>query len=368
MKKYRLVGITLLVLLSITVAWWIISNKTPDVVEQKLLAIGPSQGVGNQGLAVGVSSMLNPIADSKDSSDDGVMAKLAEIAKISPKAAIKASLMVHPGSDIVFHGKIIDQHGKPVQGVTVGFSAASPFGGGAINYQTISGVNGEVVIKDIKGGSLSIKSMSKNGYQFHIKDEEGHSTFRAFKDGARKLVWSEHTKDNPYIYHAWEGESVELVGSDYSVVPFVPDGRTYTLYLDKRRTAKKEGKFEGDLWVTFDRPMVSSKRDAVDWSLTLAVPSGGLIKTDEQLMNKAPEFGYEPQVVIRQTASEHSWKKSLDDQRFYIKSRDGDYYGKLVLDVRPIFGKRKESAIVFNYWMNTSGSRNLMNAKADVQR
>jgi hypothetical protein len=85
----------------------------------------------------------------------------------------------------------------------------------------------------------------------------------------------------------------------------------------------------------------------------LAVPGGGLVRTNEEFAFLAPESGYEPSFEINMLADRPDWNSQVD-LKFYYLLRDGRY-GRMTFSM--IAGGQHFCMI--DSVLNPSGSRNL---------
>lgn len=79
--------------------------------------------------------------------------------------------------------------------------------------------------------------------------------------------------------------------------------------------------------------------------------------TDDEFMYLAPESGYQKTYTFTMSSTNANWKRELDGLRFYLKSRDGQVYGRFIFDIIPDYN----DVSVFNVrWaVNPNDSRNL---------
>jgi hypothetical protein len=290
--------------------------------------------------------------------------KVEAITRTNPKAAMMKGLLDAAKDKIKFYGKIIDQNNQPVTDATVEFTTGASYGfGNPKRYRTHSNALGVFVVKNVTGSSLSIESIKKEGYEIKVL-EIGGRTFWPFVSASRTQIWTDYTQDNPFIYRAWKGEAIDLKTVKMMLAKFTVDEQPYTVNLLKYVDYVVKGKNdEGDLWVEFYRSDGASNKTKFDWHVIITVPDGGLIETDDVYMNHAPENGYRQSVTIDYPRDRDDWVRKIDNKKFYIKSRGGEIYGRVSIDIRPIWAKNY-AAFNINFALNTNGSRNLM-AKTD---
>ncbi len=105
---------------------------------------------------------------------------------------------------------------------------------------------------------------------------------------------------------------------------------------------------------------VTNHKLSMGWSLSITVPSGGIIEAKDLYLYKAPLEGYLKK-----------WEKELKrinkgdyiegfmgrTHKFYIMLNDGEYYGRLYIDIDPFF--QDYSLLRLEYFVNKEGERNL---------
>jgi len=96
-----------------------------------------------------------------------------------------------------------------------------------------------------------------------------------------------------------------------------------------------------------------------DWSISLEIANGGLIEVSDVYPNEAPIEGYKSSVAINVAATEDikDWQSSLR-KSFYFKSRGGQNYGRITINVTADF-QPPPTSFGAEIYTNPSGSRNL---------
>lgn len=260
--------------------------------------------------------------------------------------------------EIKFVGRVVDQDGNPVPGVEFGFDAvgngmvAGPGRGVGHTDQ-----QGYIEIKNIKASTLKIFGFKKSGYQY--KNENGSTRFSYFKDTHDANVWTDYTHENPYIFKVWRidgnsGAKEIFVGDLYG---FSANGEKYTLDFNKPDGQRKtEGVQEGDLVVSCKREGNKENRNTGNWEYTLEAIGGGLIETQDQYRNKAPEKGYVPSMTFKGHGDSAGENKMQTD--LYFSSRNGQHYGQIQAKFRPYY-TNENCVLEWSVVMNPTGSRNL---------
>jgi len=268
----------------------------------------------------------------------------------SPWAKKMYSLAEAQKDPVGFYAKIIDQYGHSVEGVKVRVGLGGVYG--ATSIQTTSDAQGRFSVKGVEATSMGAEEMLKSGYEFYLR---GVYFLSYVRNGGHNRVWSDYTQENPFIYHAWKlGEPALLLHEDSKLVRLKPDV-TYTVYFDRRKLVEEGRNEGGDLWITLVRPLNITPQDTIDWSIRMETVDGGLLETDDLFMYEAPESGYQS------VWEEHSAQVRASEwinHKFYIKTRNGASYGRVMVEIAPVYGS-ESSAIDFNYWINQNSSRNL---------
>jgi hypothetical protein len=291
--------------------------------------------------------------------------QLDDAVKTNPRIAKMKALVDAARHDILFYGKIIDQNDQPVPGAIIKFSTGAPYGfGNTKRYRTSSNNQGIFVVKNVGGSNLLVESIKKEGYEVNKEMWAKGSLFWPYVNGSRTQIWTDYTRENPFIYRAWKGKVVTLKTGERKPVYFAPNEKWYTVnFLEHGVRSISEGKNDkGELWVKCYRSPDASRGKQFDWRVTIMVPEGGLIETEELYMNRAPEHGYQQTWTFDYPRDREDWVNRLTEKKFYLKSRGGKIYGKLTMDIIPYFNEK--SAIFVSFGLNTNGERNLM-AKTD---
>lgn len=265
----------------------------------------------------------------KQAREAGLMSRIIS----SAEASIK---------DIYFYGKIVDQYGEPVPGVLVKYKAISVYLAAGTGFgETTTDAEGRFNTQGAEGAGLSIREFIKGGYQFPgILDFDN---YQRFEDS---VLWKNFTKDKPYVFKAWKVDRYAKVNVGDEIFLF-DLGVLYS--MDFTASSVKRVKKKGDLDLDVQ---VLINRDDSGWNVTLSVPNGGLIETDDAYLNIAPESGYQKKI----TYSGAKEKNNEIDKKYYLHSR-GKLYGSLVVSIKPYY--RNSSAINFQYVMNLENGRDL---------
>jgi hypothetical protein len=73
-------------------------------------------------------------------------------------------------------------------------------------------------------------------------------------------------------------------------------------------------------------------------------------------MFTAPEIGYTNLFGLDEQQGANSWAGCFQDKRFYVRLRDGQMYGRIVISLYADFHRTKSGFIQLSYAVNPSGS------------
>ncbi len=256
---------------------------------------------------------------------------------------------------VYFYGKVVDQHGNPVSNALVKTEIGKwrILDANSSYYQFKTDSQGNFSIEDIGAINMIVGSIEKDGYEI-----KAGTYLQGYKRDANDPapLWSETSKEKPWIFHAWKKTEAEPLVYDKGLFGFKFDGRKYTINF---KTGKKlEGIVNsGDLVVSIWRNPNSSRSNVGDWKVSLEAISGGLIETMDVFMNEAPEAGYSSSWSMDYKKNASNYKRKTSWEKFYLKSRNRLYI-RLEMEIIPYFND-KEAAIDMKIWMNPNGSRNL---------
>lgn len=267
-----------------------------------------------------------------------------------------------------FYVKVIDQHGKPVSDVKVRVGTLTNLflvsGSKTIFYET-----DEEGRFNLGGPRVNIGLIQKNGYEF--RHEKGFGSTDIYGNyGADRLKQEDNSYSNPYKILAWKREKPEpLIGRESAKgISLISNEKHYEVYFSNQGVFQRNlvnFKNIEDANVTLlvryneSNEIVLNRQNKKrhPWTLTLTVPNGGLINTNDIIRNKAPEKGYKQSWTIRADEKNNIDKQII--QRFYIKSKSGQVYGHFTATFRPWY----KSLRFTPYWFNLNDSRNLTRPK-----
>ncbi len=242
-----------------------------------------------------------------------------------------------------FHGKAVDQHGQPV--VDAAVTANTVRNTGASESAVARTDNrGFFQFSGLRGRAIDI-SASKQGFEI-----KGHGAGRRNSEGP------ETSSTNRGVLTMWKLKGAEPLIHNVQTFQFKADNRVYT--LDLLANTLIEGTNEmGDFWLQCVRPAVIKRGEHFDWSFTFAASGGGFREPkQDDYLNEAPATGYQPTFSLGVPAADPKWR-GYQEQRFYLKSRNGKVYGHIRAKVFAVSGDG--AAMEIESYMNPGASRNL---------
>lgn len=327
------------------VYWWRLGQRTAILEPKQETVQLTNQSVGN--VAIDTHNNANELPTTTyPTNPKPSVVNTASVAEVVEK------LVNSRNASINFYGRFIDQYSNPVPDVKMKFgierlTAPNPalmeIGAKNIQLERTTDGDGRIEIHGEIGDGLGIGTVTKVGYLLSPKAPHGFGT-------------SSGSYENPVIFKMWkEGEKPQLVGGSkfWSVTP---DGQAYTIDLLKQSKVESSDA-PGDIRIRIMRPAQIKPRTHFDWSFSIEAIQGGLVETEDEFMYLAPESGYEPSYQFTMVATNANWKRELDGFQFYLKSRDGQVYGRFVFDIIPDYNDT--SVFNVNWAANPNGSRNL---------
>jgi hypothetical protein len=257
------------------------------------------------------------------------------------------------GVDIAFYGRLEDQFGNAVGNAQIKFEI--PFNNGhAVGVQrgtTEADENGFFTISGYKGKSLSV-----------VPVQSGYVLASTNSGGIYSYLWPESErlrpdKNNPTVIKMWKLQRTEPlvdISKEYKL-PFATTPINFDLVAGK---VVSNG---GDLEAVITRAAGSlSKKSPGDWSIELKPVNGGIIETDYQAAQftfEAPADGYQEDYLMQMNHDNPAWHDGIDKE-FFLKSRDGQVYGKFYF----VFGINRDPNDLLYFQFkgvaNANGSRN----------
>ena len=259
-----------------------------------------------------------------------------------------------------FVGRILDQNGDGVSDAQVwlrGGSNSLARGSGTFSVQTDK--DGFFVVDNATGSFLDIREVTKVGYDtsvmITVNDEPPESPhFYSFKESDDAMLWSDYTREHPYVITAWRvGKYAKVKTEKDRGLGFVPNGAVYTLDFTGTDTVRWEGTRDGDI-------RVSVKSNAYEWKIVIAGIDGGVQEVNDEYMILAPESGYQESITYSGSSERtpNLSRSIVITKNIYFMSQHGKRYGSASLEMMP-YASKELAMIYTSYTINLEGGREL---------
>ncbi len=224
---------------------------------------------------------------------------------------------------ISFYGRVIDQHGEPVAGARVTFSANDdPMARTSSEYVTTSDADGLFFIDHIVGCSLAV-AVSKDGYKGIPQNDSRFVTSSGVFDYGIKSASAPRLPDKnaPAIFRLHKIGIVEpLLKIGEKNFRMARDGTPLSIAVDK------EGAHQVVLRCWNRELQRPAGQQQYDWKLDVRVPIGGLVARRDAFAFEAPQDGYAASDVIDMPMSlpYQKWD-SFAERSYFIRFGDGTF-------------------------------------------
>ena len=239
-----------------------------------------------------------------------------------------------------FYGRIIDQDGRPVEGVKViaGVGTYVSFTeSGGTKYTTASDVEGRFSFTGIRGSGCGYL-LEKPGYEF--------SQRQAFASRPKDYI---PDPNKPALFSIWKLHGAESMYKTKIQVLIPCDGTPLVFDLTGHNAF-------GALKVSFKRDPVNIDRaKPFPWTLTLYMENGGFVKNEDVYPYQAPATGYRQAVTVSYDPTD-KYRWASYNYSYYLF--DGQRYGRITLDLTPDY-QPPPTVLEVECEINPSGSRNL---------
>lgn len=254
-----------------------------------------------------------------------------------------------------FWGQVVDQDNRPLPGVRVvmsvrrwhfalvgGLDATFP------EFVAETDRNGRFELHAASGNSLSIKTLTKEGYEAEpgALREYGYNGADVFRPDPAA----------PAILKMWKADIREELIKGSKVIRLQLDGRAYIVDFVKGTCAEGEG--EGDVRFSMRRSPDAALAGTSERAFMMTVVSGGLVEETDvrSAMHVAPEGGYVAGFGFHTKIQDGDIADPVF-KRFYLRSRNGKLHGRVSLTALGRSFNANESEIWLDYAVNPSGSR-----------
>lgn len=252
---------------------------------------------------------------------------------------------------INFWGVIIDQEKRPVPEVKITFSVRQGFTllpgvplTRQAQYDVYTDAHGHFELTNASGDVLEVQSMTKPGYELSPKTE------RVFGYHGSSDIFSPDP-GKPWIFQMWKKSASEKLVhfNKHTNIPVDGTPTAFDLYNGNEAS-------DGALRIALTRSPLNIERGNMRYDITFKVEivGGGLLASDDEFMNQAPEGGYIPSFAVEIKSDDATWSKALS-RSFYFQTMDGKY-GKLYLKTTTDF-QPPPTALDLKVFVNPAGGR-----------
>jgi hypothetical protein len=259
-------------------------------------------------------------------------------------------------ASVNFYGRVIDQESNSVPEARVVMhvrqwhldATADPWGNKFPKSERITDSDGNFSLEGTTGDSLTIESVSKEGYCLSPKAPN------IFGYGNVPVPFHPDPQ-NPVIIQMWKlGEPQKLISHHLSGTGLPVDGSP--VEFDLFNGTKAAG---GQLIICLKRDpqILPPHGPRYDWSLELEVPNGGLVVNNDEFMYLAPDSDYQKVFKFDMPKDAENWNTAIN-QQFYIELENGKYFGSLVIRLSTIHDT-PPLGITLDIVLNPNGSRSL---------
>lgn len=274
-----------------------------------------------------------------------------------------------------FYGKIVDQHGKPIEGVQLDLKILSyqdsfidyiKTGREQIKNKFImtTDANGMFSVENQEGISFSIENMRKEGYIAPNRGINYTFIYNNLTSSPNSSMYHSADKSRPVIYELWKKGETEPLILTSAELKLEPENEIKAVYyrMGLKEVPSPEPMPGWDIKLTgknIHSPDSGRQNDDY-WEVTLtAGEGGGLVLTDSPHANLAPETDYESSITIKSTDQKYAYEELV--RRAYYRGIDGVQYAAFRLDI--IIGSKKRGSRIYvtlaEMRINPNGSRNL---------
>ena len=215
----------------------------------------------------------------------------------------------------------MDQHGNPVDGAAIKYSAIDRFFESGSKYGSYSDENGYFSIENIKGAGLSV-SVSKEGYYPIDGKSSAAFAYGVGADSTRKLPPS---KDNPAFFELQKkGETEPLVRIETGGMSIPKNGTPVRISLAiGLKGSADQATIQVEAW-TNNQGVAPNSNQLYDWRFRVSVPGGGLVDRIDQFGFEAPLGGYKAFDAVGYRKGDQPWKADFE-KKYFASLSNGTY-------------------------------------------
>lgn len=307
------------------------------------------------------SVLIQKKIDSLELTDDEIAARPKGLTDENWRLTVlrHRAIILEENGHVEFYGKIVDQDGDPIEGVEV--SAHSNFFTeslveqvahrgrkiGKKKIKVVSDVEGDFVVSGYRAQTLVVTSLNKDGFL----PQKMHETY-SYSPSFPKSVKHEAVSSSPKVFVLIEESQTEPLIKKHWTRKITSDGVGYSFDLERSEFAKIANP-------RYLKISVTAKYGSGDntigypWTISLDLTEGGLVVTEDQLSNKAPEGPYRNHLTWSSSELGGSWSSDLK-KTIYIKGAEGEFFSYIDLHVQVLPDNR--GRVLMKTLVNPAGS------------
>ena len=247
---------------------------------------------------------------------------------------------------IEFYGRVVDQDSAPVADAVIRYGWNDVDG----NHERFmrTGSDGRFAIEALHGKHLTV-DVSKDGY--HVVKQNAHSfEYAAFFEP----IYHRPERGNPVTFRLVRKLDAEPVIARRAAERLAYDGPSY--YDLERGTLTQQRPPGPALQLQFERSE-SPQGQPFDWKWKVEAVNAGLVETEEEIAQMAPEEGYVSAWEASLVASAKNFRKT-GHVRFYVRTVD-NRFARVDVEVAHPNSRDVGPRVTVNSVLNPSGSRNV---------
>jgi len=245
---------------------------------------------------------------------------------------------------ITFYGKVVDESGKEISNVRVGYALLDNFNSSGSTGHLSANETGHFEISGVKGAVIGVNVSKEGYYQIPVLSHQSFA-YGIEPDGTIKLP---PVKGSPAVFVLQrKGLAEPLIYLSSRQVEVPATSKSTLIDLATGRVGQGELEIRSQLSGDFQH--------RYDWRFVLSVKGGGLIERLDDFQFEAPQDGYESSAEVSMSASDPAWKSSVT-KSYFAHLPNGNYV-RLQIQFYP---RDYRNMVVLESYLNPKpGNRNL---------
>ena len=276
--------------------------------------------------------------------------------------------------EIVFYGKVVDQHNQPVVGASVWISGENAYlsaGGGKgfvytdeEGYFVVNTTGAALVLGSIRHPEIDKVVYYKVPDWHEPSGIEYKNTVRLLSHERKRasLNYNDYNgKGKAYEIRVWRMGQYEGAVRGYASFHIPSNGAKSSFRFDATDNTLLllDDTSKAQFDISCNRSNMEHYQDFSDWSINITSVNGGIIETDDPYLNLAPVNGYESSLQIDMHKDTRDFRQRLF-KRYYFEIENQQIYGSFTAALEPFSGPDEQLCIIrLNYKINPTGLRGL---------